>query len=80
MPYRLPQARVEQDLGVVVGVDVDEARAIHFPAASITSGQPVASSGPAETVATTPSRMPNVRIWGLAPVPSNHRPSRTITS
>ncbi|COW81642.1 Uncharacterised protein [Mycobacterium tuberculosis] len=52
----------------------------HFPAASTTSGQPVSSSAPAATVATTPSRMPRVRVNGALPVPSNHSPSRMITS
>src|SRR4051794_5013482 len=53
---------------------------IHLPAASITSGQPVSSNGTGDTAATTPSRMPRVRVRGALPVPSNHKPSRMITS
>src|SRR4051812_39523346 len=53
---------------------------IHLPSASITSGQPVSSSGVADTSATMPSRMPSVPTWGALPVPSNHSPLRMITS
>src|SRR3981081_1269059 len=53
---------------------------IHLPAASITSGQPASSRVPGVTVAATPSRIPRVRVCGALPVPSNHNPSRMITS
>jgi hypothetical protein len=44
------------------------------------SGQPVSSNAVDDTAHTTPSRMPNVRVCGVLPVPSNHNPSRMITS
>ena len=70
-----------EHLDVVVGVDVDHARAAPTcPSASTTSGQPVSSSGSAETATTWPSRMPRWRTAEGAPVPSNQRPPRMITS
>jgi hypothetical protein len=52
----------------------------HLAVASMTLGQPVSSSGVAETSATTPSRMPRWRTAEGAPVPSNQRPPRMIVS
>ena len=50
------------------------------PSASTTRSQPVSSSGVEETVATRPSRMPRCRTDEGAPVPSNQRPPRMMTS
>ena len=47
----------------------------HLSVASTTSGQPVVSSGSADTATTRPSRMPRWRTAEGAPVPSNQRPS-----
>ena len=52
----------------------------HWPSASITCGQSVASSSSAVIVTTWPSRMPIVRTADAAPVPSNQRPLRMIVS
>ena len=80
MAHRLAQPGVQQNLGVVVGVHVDEPGDNPLALGVDDLGAAGVIERAEETVTTTPSRMPSVRVCGAPPVPSNHNPSRMITS